>query len=268
MAPPALEKKRPIHRRSNNGCITCRIRRVKCDEAKPACKRCTSTGRRCDGYRQRQQQQLSKHYMSIGIAMTANYICATPTGRAACEVRSRMSYHLFVELYTPLLSDYGTAGFWNEIVLQASAADESIKHLIIAASSLTASASPVSTSSSPSSTSSIAELSPGYSHEKKNVSFLLHHGRALQLLSHASQPSITIILIACVLLAICDELQHQSTQAQVHIQAGLKILAAHYPDLCLAGDILAEIASTFARLCNPKPVMPGFEELRQSLICV
>lgn len=211
--------------------------------------------------------------MSIGITIMANNNCVTASGRAACQVRSRMSYHLFVELYTPLLSDYGTAGFWNEIVLQASAADESIKHLMIAASSLrgsSLSSSPAgsSSSSSPSSTSTIAELSPAYSHEKKNVSFLLHHGRALQLLSHAPQPSVTIILIACVLLAICDELQHRSTEAQVHIQAGLKILAAHHPDLCLAGDILAEIASTFARLCNPKPVMPGFEEVRQSLSCV
>ncbi|KLU81825.1 hypothetical protein MAPG_00906, partial [Magnaporthiopsis poae ATCC 64411] len=42
------------------GCITwaglrhekdeMRIRRVKCDEGKPACQRCTSTGRACDGY--------------------------------------------------------------------------------------------------------------------------------------------------------------------------------------------------------------------------
>jgi hypothetical protein len=27
-----------------------RIRRVKCDETKPECERCTSTGRKCDGY--------------------------------------------------------------------------------------------------------------------------------------------------------------------------------------------------------------------------
>lgn len=183
-----------------------------------------------------------------------------------------MSYHLFIELYTPLLSDYGTDGFWNSLVLQASAVDESIKHLMVAASSLVGSPYLNSTASSPSltstSTSTIAELSPGYSPDKKNVSFLLHHGRALQLLSHTPQPSVTIILIACVLLAICDELQHRSTEAQVHIQAGLKILAAHHPDNCTAGDTLADITSTFARLCNPKPIMPGFEEVRQSLSCV
>ncbi|KAL9610775.1 MAG: hypothetical protein Q9167_004531 [Letrouitia subvulpina] len=32
------------------GCGTCKIRRVKCDEGKPICFRCKSTGRVCDGY--------------------------------------------------------------------------------------------------------------------------------------------------------------------------------------------------------------------------
>ncbi|PLB46367.1 hypothetical protein P170DRAFT_498170 [Aspergillus steynii IBT 23096] len=41
----------PIVRiRSRTGCITCKIRRVKCDEEKPSCRRCRSTGRTCDGY--------------------------------------------------------------------------------------------------------------------------------------------------------------------------------------------------------------------------
>ncbi|KEQ72982.1 hypothetical protein M436DRAFT_64146 [Aureobasidium namibiae CBS 147.97] len=35
---------------SKNACGTCRIRRVKCDEARPDCKNCVSTGRTCDGY--------------------------------------------------------------------------------------------------------------------------------------------------------------------------------------------------------------------------
>lgn len=32
------------------GCVTCEIRKVKCDEGKPFCKRCCETGRNCDGY--------------------------------------------------------------------------------------------------------------------------------------------------------------------------------------------------------------------------
>ncbi|OAA69230.1 C6 finger domain protein [Akanthomyces lecanii RCEF 1005] len=33
--------------RVKTGCVTCRSRRIKCDEAKPACKRCSLTGRTC-----------------------------------------------------------------------------------------------------------------------------------------------------------------------------------------------------------------------------
>ncbi|KAJ2969295.1 hypothetical protein NQ176_g8739 [Zarea fungicola] len=32
------------------GCVTCRVRRVKCDEGKPQCVRCTAYGYVCDGY--------------------------------------------------------------------------------------------------------------------------------------------------------------------------------------------------------------------------
>ncbi|ETN43991.1 uncharacterized protein HMPREF1541_10856 [Cyphellophora europaea CBS 101466] len=33
------------------GCVTCKNRRVKCDENKPDCRRCSATGRKCEGYR-------------------------------------------------------------------------------------------------------------------------------------------------------------------------------------------------------------------------
>ncbi|KAL3480551.1 hypothetical protein BJX99DRAFT_18538 [Aspergillus californicus] len=36
--------------RVRTGCLTCRRRRVKCDEAKPHCKRCTVSNRPCEGY--------------------------------------------------------------------------------------------------------------------------------------------------------------------------------------------------------------------------
>src|ERR1700712_3835315 len=36
--------------KSNTGCLSCKARKVKCDEDKPVCRRCLSTGRKCDGY--------------------------------------------------------------------------------------------------------------------------------------------------------------------------------------------------------------------------
>ncbi|TVY86445.1 Transcriptional regulatory protein [Lachnellula willkommii] len=45
-------RRRACGPKTRTGCFTCKIRRVKCDEAKPACNRCSSTGRKCDGFPQ------------------------------------------------------------------------------------------------------------------------------------------------------------------------------------------------------------------------
>lgn len=39
-----------VRRRTFTGCWTCRSRRVKCDEARPQCSRCTRLGVQCEGY--------------------------------------------------------------------------------------------------------------------------------------------------------------------------------------------------------------------------
>ncbi|KIV95322.1 hypothetical protein PV10_02992 [Exophiala mesophila] len=44
------KRTRKAHNKVRSGCLTCKIRRKKCDEVKPFCRRCTSTGRKCDGY--------------------------------------------------------------------------------------------------------------------------------------------------------------------------------------------------------------------------
>ncbi|KAJ3493885.1 hypothetical protein NLG97_g4444 [Lecanicillium saksenae] len=43
--------------RTRTGCITCRLRRVKCDEARPVCKRCTTARLQCQGYTQKDPAQ-------------------------------------------------------------------------------------------------------------------------------------------------------------------------------------------------------------------
>ncbi|ATY59316.1 Zn(II)2Cys6 transcription factor [Cordyceps militaris] len=45
--PPRRKRFAP---RTRTGCLTCRTRRIKCDEARPACQRCISAWRPCEGY--------------------------------------------------------------------------------------------------------------------------------------------------------------------------------------------------------------------------
>ncbi|KAL0472610.1 hypothetical protein QR685DRAFT_473368 [Neurospora intermedia] len=53
--------KKEIKRRTKTGCLTCRKRRIKCDEAHPTCNNCKKSKRDCLGYdpifKQQQQQQ-------------------------------------------------------------------------------------------------------------------------------------------------------------------------------------------------------------------
>ncbi|EKM80713.1 hypothetical protein AGABI1DRAFT_126761 [Agaricus bisporus var. burnettii JB137-S8] len=49
-APPRQDiapRKRPKYTRSKTGCMTCRVKKIKCDEAKPNCMRCTHGQREC-----------------------------------------------------------------------------------------------------------------------------------------------------------------------------------------------------------------------------
>ncbi|KAF9482131.1 hypothetical protein BDN70DRAFT_875419 [Pholiota conissans] len=43
----AQQRKRPKYTRSKTGCLTCRVKKIKCDETKPNCMRCTHGSREC-----------------------------------------------------------------------------------------------------------------------------------------------------------------------------------------------------------------------------
>ncbi|KAF8639495.1 hypothetical protein AX17_001400 [Amanita inopinata Kibby_2008] len=44
---PTQQRKRPKYTRSKTGCLTCRVKKIKCDETKPNCMRCTHGQRDC-----------------------------------------------------------------------------------------------------------------------------------------------------------------------------------------------------------------------------
>src|ERR1700760_688238 len=79
-----------------------RIRRVKCDEEKPACRRCTSTGRTCDGY------------ASASVLTTPQQ---TPK-QAALPVESR-SIEFFLDRVSPRISGLlEDDSLWKRMIIQ------------------------------------------------------------------------------------------------------------------------------------------------------
>ncbi|CAI6335773.1 unnamed protein product [Periconia digitata] len=73
---PRVRRKTP---KKKTGCLTCKIRRVKCDEIHPACRRCTSTGRKCDGYAEDTKSQTSEPVRSSTHGQVTEQALDTPS---------------------------------------------------------------------------------------------------------------------------------------------------------------------------------------------
>ncbi|KAI1361925.1 hypothetical protein F5Y08DRAFT_313400 [Xylaria arbuscula] len=74
-------KRRATHAKARTGCLTCKRRRVKCDEAKPHCTRCVKSGHTCAGYEESRT--------GSGAARK----CADPADHDAAQSRGSRSRH-------------------------------------------------------------------------------------------------------------------------------------------------------------------------------
>ena len=108
-----------LHLRANT---SYRVRRVKCGEEKPLCMRCTSTGRKCDGYA---PPKGSNSGLQDSIHKS---ISTTPTQD---PMEQRLLY-FFTTFTAPMLRGNFSPEFWERKVLQAAVAEPSIRHAVIA----------------------------------------------------------------------------------------------------------------------------------------
>ncbi|QGI78427.1 hypothetical protein CEK25_005156 [Fusarium fujikuroi] len=108
------------------GCATCRIRKIKCDEAKPVCEKCVKTGRKCDGYESvfrpfpSKPQQIGKPD-----AAASGHDCAE--GNPPLSTGDLNRYFSTKTIFDVELSCNEEA----EEVLQASLTNDSIRHALL-----------------------------------------------------------------------------------------------------------------------------------------
>ncbi|SMQ46562.1 unnamed protein product [Zymoseptoria tritici ST99CH_3D7] len=114
--------------KTRTGCITCKIRRVKCDEGKPYCKRCTTTGRKCDGYTNLvEQKQQPKGTESLSMALVSG---------VSADAFERRTFDFFRAKTAPTVSGYFQDSVWDRIVLQLSHSEPAVRHAVNALGSL------------------------------------------------------------------------------------------------------------------------------------
>jgi hypothetical protein len=104
-----------------------RVRRVKCDEVKPTCKKCTSIGRKCSGY-------LTPP--SSNNTPSPSKGSLTPESQLTESDLERRSFDFFCKRTVVIHSGIFDPTFWTRLVLQATHQEPAIIHAVIALGAL------------------------------------------------------------------------------------------------------------------------------------
>lgn len=129
--PAKAKRSRASKPKVRTGCKTCKIRHVKCDEAKPICQACQKARIVCDGYLFPRHGPGSAPPSRIFTAQQVPYV--------------DFFRHALVVDFT----GYSSSDFWSRIVLCAAMTDDCVRHAVLAIAALSAA---ISDSISPTST--------------------------------------------------------------------------------------------------------------------
>ncbi|EED14639.1 conserved hypothetical protein [Talaromyces stipitatus ATCC 10500] len=190
------------YRKSKSGCLTC----------KPICLRCSSTGRKCDGYRPR------KDYAVLVPAFSP------PKAPYAENDRETRCFQFFYERTVPALAGYCGSEFWSRLVLQASQHEKAIWHALIALGSLHEDFE---------NNDHFFELDLFL--QQQNDFAICEYLAAIRALlgpstSSSENVTVDVCLISCILFTCFEIISGHYGSAINHIQSGVKILKEVYHD--------------------------------------
>ncbi|KUJ19269.1 uncharacterized protein LY89DRAFT_487860 [Mollisia scopiformis] len=208
------KRKRASRPKSKGGCRTCKLRHVKCDESRPACKRCTRWGHQCDGYDDeivaKKTTRVVYQLMPKSNAHPVVITCPSLGGIGfSHELEAR-----YFRLYQEELSDELSAGFetilWNRVVLQA-CTNDSIRQLIIAIAALKK-----------------AGREPSANLASQHRKYALYeYGKALKGVQAAltlRRDGLRIVLIAALLIFVLESMFGDTKRAVTNIQTALDLI--------------------------------------------
>ncbi|KAI9707845.1 MAG: hypothetical protein M1820_004451 [Bogoriella megaspora] len=209
------------------GCITCRIRRIKCDEGKPNCQRCESTGRKCDGYT-RQPQDPPSTAAAAGWSGTALMLpgrsqqspSVLTTGiseQIPMSVEENRSLEYFRIRTIPQLSGFFDSRFWNHYILQTINHQPAIRHAAIALGALHErfeAEDPLILRSNQD------KLEGGFALQQ----YVAAIGKLVDPVFKQGQQALDVALTACILFTCFETLRGHHGSAMGHIASGINML--------------------------------------------
>ncbi|KAH7336701.1 hypothetical protein BKA65DRAFT_38455 [Rhexocercosporidium sp. MPI-PUGE-AT-0058] len=123
-------------KRSRAGCLTCKFRKVKCDEEKPQCTRCRTFGIKCDGYeRPKSKASFPIHPLRPQTAALELLPAPSSTSKFESEMEQRYFRSFQLELVAELAGAFDNR-FWNCLVMQGCQDEPFILKAVTALSAL------------------------------------------------------------------------------------------------------------------------------------
>ncbi|OAP61069.1 hypothetical protein AYL99_03270 [Fonsecaea erecta] len=217
--------------KSKTGCRTCKVRKIKCDELMPECRRCTSTGRKCDGYGiwgggdgwsinkyhpQRHRSQSSSlssrgalaEYRANPTRASPRTFCVYPASALDADEKAHLEWfwcRTSRKIQGAFFSDAATT-----VLLQASASDLAVTHAMLALCSV----------------HKRADMSILVKHEESFA--LVQYNKAIKylqpkLMAH-DRTSLRLCLLACVAFIHLEFFRCHYQMARSHLEHGLRML--------------------------------------------
>ncbi|KAK9849471.1 hypothetical protein MYU51_014435 [Penicillium brevicompactum] len=229
---PVIKERNTRSKHSNvrTGCITCKARHKKCDEAQPACQNCINTGRLCDGYAQvldkrtrtwRDLQQtdspaqtaLTRHHYKSQ-RQPLSFIYTIDSSPAELSWNDRWYLNHFRKRTAVQFSGYFEDEFWSYLVLQMCEGQPAIRHAVIAMSAWQ------------------CQFETGgmeYGENRENLLPLGHAHKSIACLREhltrhkSSRVHIETVLVTCILLMLLALIQGDIVAARCHLLSGYNL---------------------------------------------
>lgn len=200
--------------KTRTGCLTCRVRRVKCDEAKPDCQRCTSTGRKCDGY-----------FDNAVVSPRSDTSACPPQAALSSDPESstleKKTFEWFRYQTVPILAGHFPDETYNRTALQLYFSEPAVRFTISAFGALHQEIYSTRKARNAGVSSNLRTRLPAqqYARALREVQSLL----ALQ------DVPLEVVLVCSALLVQFEGLQQDFVPAMLHAEKALSLLAAARP---------------------------------------
>ncbi|KPM42123.1 hypothetical protein AK830_g4429 [Neonectria ditissima] len=224
------------------GCSTCKARRVKCDEAKPICRRCAVGSRKCE-------------YSAVRAAQPRNVITVylPPTQSQPVLFVNDRGLDFFHQNLAAKLDGQFDSKFWSKLVLQLSHSEPSIRHAV---SAISVTYQDVESS-----------LRHPAGYVDANPEAQQEWNTAVKSLSARIQayPNSGLVPLVCCLLFTCIEFLRGNVEtSMLHIESGFNILAMLRPNNDAAPNLGSNLSSNDLKAIEDH-VVPMF--LRLNVVC-